>query len=292
MPTDTLLLAIAAVISIAAIGFLLLFLLRRSQNSDDTPDRPRLRPAQMNRADDEVMRRPIRARGIRNRMTRELFEEEAVREREERLREVFEENDVDMPTGKVGTKKLRKLEEKAEKRRLRELELQEREERAQKQAEEDEYRKKVEQKKEDEQKQKEEEERRQKEEKERREHEEYLKMKAAFAVEEEGFDQEDDPNSSQKLHEFITYINEHKVVQLENLAAQFRMKTQDCIDRVQRLLEDESLCGVIDDRGKFIAITRDELDEVARFIKVRGRVSIQELVENSNRLINLASVST
>lgn len=55
----------------------------------------------MNRADDEVMRRPIRARGIRNRMTRELFEEEAVREREERLREVFEENDVDMPTGKT-----------------------------------------------------------------------------------------------------------------------------------------------------------------------------------------------
>lgn len=47
MPIDTLLLAIAAVISIAAIGFLLLFLLRRSQNSDDTPDRPRLRPAQV-----------------------------------------------------------------------------------------------------------------------------------------------------------------------------------------------------------------------------------------------------
>lgn len=98
------------------------------------------------------------------------------------------------------------------------------------------------------------------------------------------------------------------------------------------MLEEETICGVIDDRGKFISITRAELEEVAKFIKVyfakvsisrsptwatftvrnrrcygleydsdlrmltldslfqvRGRVSIQELVENSNRLINLAA---
>ena len=50
------------------------------------------------------------------------------------------------------------------------------------------------------------------------------------------------------------------------------------------------LTGVIDDRGKFIYISQEELDAVAKFVKQRGRVSISELVENSNRLINLSPV--
>lgn len=62
---------------------------------------------------------------------------------------------------------------------------------------------------------------------------------------------------------------------------------QEAIDRVQDLLAQEWLVGVIDDRGKFICITKEELESVAQFIKQRGRVSIAELVECSNSLINL-----
>lgn len=47
------------------------------------------------------------------------------------------------------------------------------------------------------------------------------------------------------------------------------------------------LVGVIDDRGKFISITPVEMDAVAQFIRQRGRVSISELVQASNSLINL-----
>ena len=86
---------------------------------------------------------------------------------------------------------------------------------------------------------------------------------------------------------FIDYIKQQKVVLLEDLAGQFGMKTQDVIARVQDLLQQEMLVGVIDDRGKFIYITREELEQVAKFIKQRGRVSISELVESSNSLITL-----
>lgn len=48
-----------------------------------------------------------------------------------------------------------------------------------------------------------------------------------------------------------------------------------------------SVIGVVDDRGKFIYITEDELKAVADFIKKRGRVTLEELVENSNKLITL-----
>ena len=48
------------------------------------------------------------------------------------------------------------------------------------------------------------------------------------------------------------------------------------------------MTGVIDDRGKFIYISRDELEAVAKFIRQRGRVSIAELAESSNKLINIS----
>lgn len=51
--------------------------------------------------------------------------------------------------------------------------------------------------------------------------------------------------------------------------------------------EEGRLSGVIDDRGKFIYITREEYEAVAKFIKQRGRVSITELAESINRLICL-----
>lgn len=53
------------------------------------------------------------------------------------------------------------------------------------------------------------------------------------------------------------------------------------------LQEDGSLTGVIDDRGKFIYVSQEELDAVAKFIRQRGRVSIAELAESSNQLVNL-----
>ncbi|KAH8019588.1 hypothetical protein HPB51_020287 [Rhipicephalus microplus] len=141
---------------------------------------------------------------------------------------------VAMPEGKIGAKKRKKLEMKAEKRAQRERDLEDREERRQKQALDEERRKQEEQ--------------REKE---------------------------------------LEAERKEKVVILEDLAAKFQLKTQECIDRVQALLADETLVGVIDDRGKFIYITRQELEEVAHFIKQRGRVSISELVDSSNSLINL-----
>lgn len=121
--------------------------------------------------------------------------------------------------------------------------------------------------------------------------EEYLKLKESFAVEEEGFDDDNDQTEAQnKLQTFIDYIKSQKVVLMEELAGRFHMKTQDVIQRVQDLLNQELIVGVIDDRGKFIYITREELQSVAKFVKQRGRVSITELVESSNSLINLQPI--
>lgn len=197
--------------------------------------------------------------------------------------------------GKVGAKKLAKLQAKVEKRNAREMELQEREERRQRQELLDERRKKEEAKRLKEEEAQKEKERQEKEEQERKELEEYLALKASFEVQEEGFEEEgqDSQDGSQnKLQQFINYIQEQKVVLLEDLAGHFQMKTQEVVNRLQDLLEQEVIVGVIDDRGKFIHVNRSELESVAKFIRQRGRVSLSELVESSNSLINLTPVES
>ncbi|OBS66804.1 hypothetical protein A6R68_04646 [Neotoma lepida] len=169
------------------------------------------------------------------------------------------------PTGKIGAKKLRKLEEKQARKAQQEAE---REERKRLESQREAEWKKEEERLRLKEEQKEEEERKAREEQARREHEEYLKLKEAFVVEEEGVSE---TMTEEQTHSFLTeFINYIK----------------DTINRIQDLLTEGTLTGVIDDRGKFIYITPEELAAVANFIRQRGRVSITELAQASNSLIS------
>lgn len=190
---------------------------------------------------------------------------------------------------KIGVKKMAKLEMKAEKRAAREAMLIEREEKKREQEYLDQLRKEEDEKQRKEEEEKEEQERIAREEQAKKEHEAYLEMAASFEVEEEGYDPDQDVDSEGKLAQFISYIEEQKVVLLEHLAAHFKMRAKDVVDRIQQLIQNGSLVGIIDDRGKFISITNDELTKVAKFIRQRGRVRVDELAVNSNKLINLKS---
>ncbi|KAF0762086.1 DDRGK domain-containing protein 1 [Aphis craccivora] len=187
---------------------------------------------------------------------------------------------------KLGAKKRAKLEAKAEKKAKREADLQEREDRKKKQEAEEAERKA----KEDQEKRQEQErlaqEKRIEEEKAKQELLEYTRLKQSFGIEEEGYE-ETLENEGSTLTQFIEHIKENKVIILDELALKFKLKTQVVIDRIQSLLEDGSLTGVIDDRGKFIYISQSELNAVASFINKRGRVSLTELAEHSNSLIVL-----
>jgi hypothetical protein len=137
-------------------------------------------------------------------------------------------------------------------------------------------------------KEKEEMEKKLKEEKERQEYEEYLKLKEQFSVEEEGQDAESsDLDSQSLLNAFVNFIKESKVVVLEDLAAEFKLKTQDTINRINQVEEMGLLTGVMDDRGKYIYISEEEMLKFKTFIEQRGRVNIGELVRSSNQLINI-----
>ncbi|KAG6534417.1 hypothetical protein ZIOFF_008303 [Zingiber officinale] len=117
---------------------------------------------------------------------------------------------------------------------------------------------------------------------------EFEKWKGEFSVDAEGTTENvmQDDNQS-LLSTFVEYIMNQKCVPLEDLAAEFKLRTQDCINRIISLENTGRLSGVMDDRGKYIYISPEEMKAVADYIKRQGRVSISHLASKSNQFIDL-----
>uniref|UniRef100_A0A4W3J3N5 DDRGK domain-containing protein 1 n=1 Tax=Callorhinchus milii TaxID=7868 RepID=A0A4W3J3N5_CALMI len=261
------------VLAAVAIAILILFVsrIRRQVREADRDQQQDVagavgRPRPLN--EDRAAGMPRVRRNMRNRFLARRAQEAEV-EREAAETETGT-DDPELPTqGKIGAKKQRKLDEKEQRRAQREVEEAEREERKKLQAIKDEERKKDEERMRVQEQKKEEELRKTREEKERRDHEEYLRLKESFVIEAEGQDElMMEHESTNLLQEFIDYI-------------------KDAINRLQDLIAEGTVTGVLDDRGKFIYITPQELEAVAQFIRFQGRVSIVELARVSNSLINL-----
>uniref|UniRef100_A0AC34F6G3 DDRGK domain-containing protein 1 n=1 Tax=Panagrolaimus sp. ES5 TaxID=591445 RepID=A0AC34F6G3_9BILA len=193
---------------------------------------------------------------------------------------------------KMGKKKLAKLQAKAEARAAREAELAEREERKKREEEKNKQLEEIRRQQDAEEKAQEEKEKAEQEERERKEHEEYLKLKASFQVEEEGFDAKSEEEKENLLKDFVDYIKKTKVVNVDELAAKFKLDVPAAVEKIKYFIENDILTGVIDDRGKFIYIAPEELEAVARFINQRGRISLFELASYSNQLISLKSLDS
>merc|ERR1719163_2552512 len=120
-------------------------------------------------------------------------------------------------------------------------------------------------------------------EQEKAEAEEFDKWKDLFTVENEGTAEAEIQQESQGLlQEFIDHIVAKKVVVLEELAAEFGLRTADAVSRVQALESMGRITGVMDDRGKFIYISEQEMAKVAEHINARGRIAIADLAKKSN----------
>jgi len=148
-------------------------------------------------------------------------------------------------------------------------------------------------KKEEERMKKQEEIRKRVEEQKKKSEKEFEQWKDLISVEEEGSNAGPAEEETQdKLQRFVHHVSEKKVLMLEELAVTFNLRTQEVINRLESLEKMGRISGVFDDRGKFIYITKDELDQVAQFILKKGRISIAEVAKESNKLIDLNPKNT
>ena len=76
-------------------------------------------------------------------------------------------------------------------------------------------------------------------------------------------------------------------MRLDEAAARFGLRSADVLQRLQALEDGGELSGVWDERGRWVCVTEEEMAALARFIERRGRVSMAELVTESNRIIDL-----
>jgi len=199
-----------------------------------------------------------------------------------------EEEEDEFAGKKLGKKKLAKLEMKEEKAAQREAMEEERKRRKEMQEErEEEARAKEEQRKKEEQEE-EEAERKALEEQKKKEEEEFDKWKDLFETADDGAQADDDLEESQGLlQEFIDYLRCKKISALDEVAGEFKLKSQEVVNRVEGLEAMGRITGLLDDRGKFIYISLDEMKDVAKWIKMQGRISVSDLAVESNRLIDL-----
>ncbi|CAI9088488.1 OLC1v1022824C1 [Oldenlandia corymbosa var. corymbosa] len=117
---------------------------------------------------------------------------------------------------------------------------------------------------------------------------EFEKWKGEFSIDEEGTTANETEDGNQDLLSgFVDYIKNQKCIPLEDLAAEFKLRTQECINRITTLEDMGRLSGVMDDRGKYIYISQEEMNAVADYIKHQGRVSISHLASKSNQFIDL-----
>lgn len=123
-------------------------------------------------------------------------------------------------------------------------------------------------------------------EKEQEEQEEFKKWKHMFSVDEEGEDAASVRDET-AVQRFVDYVKLRKVVNLEDLAAEFQIRTAAAIDRLQHLEKLDRVSGIFDDRGKYIYVTKEEMASVADWLKMKGRISRTDLVAACNRLIRL-----
>lgn len=99
------------------------------------------------------------------------------------------------------------------------------------------------------------------------------RWKSSITVQDEGVEQP--PRDIGSVHEFISYIEEHKVVDIETLAESFRLSVDQAIKRIEDLERQNLLYGVLDDRCRYIRITRDEVRAIKDSIEgSSSRVSV------------------
>ena len=120
-----------------------------------------------------------------------------------------------------------------------------------------------------------------------REEAEAAKWMHTFTVEAAGEQAESAEQGEAALERMAAYLRRRKTVALEELAAEFGVRTAEAVARVRALEADGRITGVMDDRGKYIYVSREEMAAAAEFIRRRGRVAIAELAASSADFIDL-----
>jgi hypothetical protein len=128
------------------------------------------------------------------------------------------------------------------------------------------------------------------EERKRQQEEEYQRWKGLVDVEARGeLGAQDDREQQLRTWLVTTACRDprSKVLMLEEVARRYETGVEKIVALLEKMVEEGLFTGVVDDRGKFLFVSEDELNAVAKFISQRGRASLHEIVRECNRVVSV-----
>eukprot|EP00468_Gymnochlora_sp_CCMP2014_P003031 CAMPEP_0167758316 /NCGR_PEP_ID=MMETSP0110_2-20121227/10403_1 /TAXON_ID=629695 /ORGANISM="Gymnochlora sp., Strain CCMP2014" /LENGTH=254 /DNA_ID=CAMNT_0007644583 /DNA_START=81 /DNA_END=845 /DNA_ORIENTATION=+ len=94
----------------------------------------------------------------------------------------------------------------------------------------------------------------------------------------------------ERKEKLLHFVKNHKVIVFDVLAYETGMEVKEVVKKLQSLEKGGKLLGVMDEtEGKYIQISEDELKKVADFINREGKVSVDSLMSESSKLLDLSS---
>jgi hypothetical protein len=96
------------------------------------------------------------------------------------------------------------------------------------------------------------------------------------------------PKRSQSVQEWIDEMKDRRTVLTTEIATSFELPEEKVVQRIQELIKDGRVAGVMEGNGRFIFISEDEMHSIAESLIERGSVSLTDVAAVCNE--TLASV--
>jgi hypothetical protein len=94
-------------------------------------------------------------------------------------------------------------------------------------------------------------------------------------------------DSSLSVEKWIEELKETRTMEIEKVAISFGLSSNEVTDRIRQLIREGRVAGVIDETaGRFIYLTDEELRVIASTVKERGSVTLSEVAEICNTVLD------
>ncbi|CAM9733772.1 unnamed protein product [Discosporangium mesarthrocarpum] len=97
--------------------------------------------------------------------------------------------------------------------------------------------------------------------------------------------------SDDLLRELTDYANSRKIVEVKDLVAKFSLGEQEALGALEKLERENNISGFLDmrggNRGRFVRATIEEMEELATFVKQKGRVSAMDIAREADHVLGL-----
>jgi hypothetical protein len=96
------------------------------------------------------------------------------------------------------------------------------------------------------------------------------------------------PKRSQSVPEWIDEMKDRRTVLITEIATSFELPEEKVVQRIQELIKEGRVAGVMEGNGRFIFIAEDELHSIAESLIERGSLSLTDVADVCNEELGSA----